>query len=572
MEMEDCNAVGGYTYTFLETVPKLTLCKSCDLPSRKPHQATCCGSIFCQSCLAKATTTANLCIACENPFTTIKDKRIHQIVQQLCIICPYKPKGCKWEGQLLDIENHLRNNEGCQFKDEKCYNNCGEVLQRQYLTNHVENECLRRKIECQNCNITGECQFIEGEHLEECPKLPLPCPNKCAIGNVLRGEMETHRKECPLEVVNCEYYNVGCKERMMRKELAKHESEMVKNHLLLTKASLVETLQSVEAKQQEQANQYLKEMQDLSKRTIKELTEKTENHLSLTTAKLNGQVDAKQQLYLKQRFEEIQDSTRRTMQELIETVRSNFSTAIGQLVTNQQLQAKQQTEYTEGLDKTTQKNTEITNNLVAQVSEAYNLIQQLTISLHHTFSSRLQNYSEELKRTDEPIVARQWTALTAQTALTIAGNQGDVAVVNMTEYNDKKNRKTPWYSNSFYLGKGYKMRMLVEPAGIGDGSGTHMSVHLVLMKGPFDASLIWPLRGEFEVVLCNQVNESKHHKMIVHYNEETDDTAGKRIEGNGNSQSVHGYNQFIANEELFSCTRECQYLKMDCIFLKVKKL
>ena len=43
---------------------------------------------------------------------------------------------------------------------------------------------------------------------EECPKLPLPCPNKCEVGSVPCEDMEAHRKECPLDMIQCEYHNV----------------------------------------------------------------------------------------------------------------------------------------------------------------------------------------------------------------------------------------------------------------------------------------------------------------------------------------------------------------------------
>ena len=132
------------------------------------------------------------------------------------MMCTNKERGCEWQGKLFDLTNHLGNSDGCQFEDMKCSNECGKMLQRQYLTSHVETECPRRKVDCQYCHITGEHQFIEGEHKEHCPKLPLSCPNKCKIGNVLREDMEAHRKECPLEMVQCEYHNVKFKETMTR--------------------------------------------------------------------------------------------------------------------------------------------------------------------------------------------------------------------------------------------------------------------------------------------------------------------------------------------------------------------
>ena len=117
-------------------------------------------------------------------------------------------KDRKWQGELNDINSHLGNSDGCQFEEVEGSNECGKMIRRQYLTSHVETECPRRKVNCQYCHDTGEHQFIEGQHKEECPKLPLPCPNNCEPGNVIREDMEAHRKKCPLEMIQCGYITV----------------------------------------------------------------------------------------------------------------------------------------------------------------------------------------------------------------------------------------------------------------------------------------------------------------------------------------------------------------------------
>ena len=105
------------------------------------------------------------------------------------------------------------------------YRFCGERLERQCLVSHIETECPRRKINCNYCHDAGEHQFIEDQHKEECPKLPLPCPNKYEIRSVPRADLEVHRKECPLEMIQCEYYSVGCEVKMARKDQEKHKKE-----------------------------------------------------------------------------------------------------------------------------------------------------------------------------------------------------------------------------------------------------------------------------------------------------------------------------------------------------------
>ena len=115
------------------------------------------------------------------------------------------------------------------------------MIQRRYLTGHVEIECPRRKVNCQYCHDTGE-QFIKGQLKEECPKLPLPCPNKYEVGSVPCEDMEAHRKECPLEMIQCEYYSVGCKRvKLARKDMENHNKENVKEHLMMANHELTDT-------------------------------------------------------------------------------------------------------------------------------------------------------------------------------------------------------------------------------------------------------------------------------------------------------------------------------------------
>ena len=172
---------------------------------------------------------------------TFPNKQLDREIKSLHIYCKNKEKGCKWQGELNDINNHLSNSNDCQFEEVKCSNECGKMIQRQYLTSHVEIECPRCKVNCQYCHDTGEHQFIEGQHKEECPKLPLPCPNKCEIGSVPRKDMKAHRKECPLEMIQCEYHSVGCEVRMARKNQEKHDNEKMKEHLMMTNHKLTDT-------------------------------------------------------------------------------------------------------------------------------------------------------------------------------------------------------------------------------------------------------------------------------------------------------------------------------------------
>ena len=329
----NANLRGGYEYSFVNTPPDELVCKICHHPSREPHLSVCCGHTFCKTCLedAKQAVTVdkevkNSCPMCrEKNFSAFQNKRDERAVKSLHVFCTNKEEGCDWQGEMNIIVGHLANSDGCPFEEVGCANECGLSLQRQNLSRHVDIECPRSKVTCQYCSIIGERQFITGQHHEEeCPKLPLPCPNKCEIktvprenmeahrakcpletiqcewcnlslqrqhlsmhvdtecphsiipcqycntigerqfinghhqkeecskfplscpnncmvGTVLRENMEAHRAECPLEMIQCEYYEMGCKDSMARKDKVKHNKEEVENHLSLMKSEYLQT-------------------------------------------------------------------------------------------------------------------------------------------------------------------------------------------------------------------------------------------------------------------------------------------------------------------------------------------
>ncbi|XP_065901509.1 TNF receptor-associated factor 2-like isoform X1 [Dysidea avara] len=660
------NDNGGHVYRFVDTVHERYFCKICIHPCQNPYLSACCGHNFCKSCLDNAKKTAKICPFCRNEeFVTVINKPADREIKGLHVMCTNKERGCEWQGELNDISNHLGKNDGCQFEDVKCSSKCGKMLQRQYLTSHVETECPHRKVDCQYCHITGEhqfiegkhkekcskfplscpnkcnvesvsregmethrkkcplevvkcsnecgrmlqrqflmshvetecpcrkahcqychvtgkyqfieeehkeqcpkfpllcpnkcnvesvsregmeahrkecpleavkcsnecgktlqrqflnnhvetecprckvdCQychvtgehqFIEGEHKEQCPKLPLPCPNKCEVGSVPREDMKTHRKECPLEMVQCEYHSVGCEERMMRKDLEKHEEENIKDHLLSTKHRLSDITQEVKGIQQQLENTEQKFTE--SKRQLTDTRQKlssTEQKLLANTSKLNN-----------------------TTQKLSST------------------------------------ETELSDTH-SQLDDALKQIKALMVLMHQNI---IVQRPIAMAYTSSTTQTAQWLArLITIAAVNKSDDQVCPVIVKFNNMIETVKSTKSWYSNSFYT----------HSSGI--VKGTHLSVHLQLMKGPHDDELTWPLRGKFEVKLFNQISDCKHHSVIVPF----DDCVPKK--GAGRVSDVEkatttgwGILQFISNEHLHKVTPTRQYLKDDCIFLQISK-
>ena len=439
--------IGGYDYIFVATPPDRLVCQICHLPSRVPYLSVCCGHNFCKTCLddyKKATTICTkVCPVCrDEKFIRVPNKLSDREIRGLYVMCNNKERGCEWQGELNNVNNHLENSDGCQFEDVKCLNECGEVLQRQHLTNHIENECPRRKVDCQYCHIAGEHQFIEGDHEEQCPKLPLPCPNKCEVENVPREDMEVHRKECPFEMVQCEYHNVGCGEVIVRKKRKKHEEEKMEEHLLMTKVKLA----------------------------------KTEEKLMITESRL-GRLEV------------------------------------------------------------------MIHRLINTTGHSNMLIDSTERSVHLT----------TMATSGEAVICP--------------------VVMKMSQFAEFKENGVNWTSDPFYShNRGYKMCLRVAAAGDYDGKGTHLSVFLFLMKGPHDEELTWPLRGNFEFKLLNQISDCEHHSKTMKYDDDDDEDITRRVTDRDIATTGLGYDQYISNENLQKVTPTCHYIKDDCVFFQICKL
>ena len=239
----DVEEIGGYDYEYVVPPPDSLVCKICRFPSRDPHMTLCCGHVFCKSCVSRV--ESGTCATCRankrQQYKLYKNKQVERDVWGLQIFCTNKEKGCKWQGELNNIvKGHLERGciDGCQFEGVKCAKGCGEMVQRRHFTSHIRNECPSRIARCPHCQLDGKQMFIHGRHLEECPKLSLPCPNNCTAEKIYRNDMKRHRNQCPLQMIKCTYYSVGCTEMMTRKDQSAHDKNNLEKHLALTSQAL----------------------------------------------------------------------------------------------------------------------------------------------------------------------------------------------------------------------------------------------------------------------------------------------------------------------------------------------
>ena len=238
---------GGYDCEFVENPPKVVQseCPLCLHTIREPYQADCCGSTFCRVCVERVKTDNRPCPRCKaKKFDTFEDKRLKQTLYEFKVYCTNKKQGCKWVGQLSQLDNHLNSNptqekqlEGCQFTLIQCLYGSG-LVQRSDIKVHQSYHCTKRPYSCEHCkSYYSTFEDITTNHWLECDYYPIQCTNECGK-TIKRQELYAHiANDCSMTVIDCEFSHVGCKVKVPRKRMAAHLRENVAKHISLQVAN-----------------------------------------------------------------------------------------------------------------------------------------------------------------------------------------------------------------------------------------------------------------------------------------------------------------------------------------------
>ena len=206
--MASSTSGGGYDYEFVDGPPQeILICKICLMVCCDPYLSVCCGHVFCKSCIDNTkqnTAIVEACPVCrDQKFETVINRQVDRMIKSLRIFCTNKGKGCKWQGELNEINNHLCSNNGCHFEEIPCTNKCGKVMQRCHLKSHLDSDCPKQKTICLYCHAKIPRKH-KSKHKIECPKFPISCPNKCFVNNIYRENLQKHLDdECILQNVKC---------------------------------------------------------------------------------------------------------------------------------------------------------------------------------------------------------------------------------------------------------------------------------------------------------------------------------------------------------------------------------
>ena len=382
-------------------------------------------------------------------FETFQNKEANREIKALKVYCLNGRNGCTWSGEVNDVKSHVDND--CLFVDRPCPCNCGMTLKRQCIQSHLDKDCPRH---CQYCGFTGRKVEIATQHKKNCSHYPLPCPNGCEVGVVPSVGMADHKKVCPLEIIACEYHEIGCHVRLPRQDLENHYNVEMACHLKLMNQALVTATQKLELKAQSmQKTQY----------------EKLTNMLTSSDDKSHNKFHAV--------FTEM---------DIAKGERLNLKANLKQL--------EQQVNRSVEL---------ITIKLFTIVWILMGFFAIVLVCAVYT--------NVMLKESDKML----WR-ISLQQKNQLDANSVAPVILRMSNFTKKKNNKLHWYSNPFLICKGgHQMRLKVNA--FGDGFYVKVALQLLKgpHDNELERSGHFPLKLLATVELLNQSRNHKHHLVPI---------------------------------------------------------
>ena len=477
-------------YDFIEDVPQEFFCPVTFELLRDPQLTTCCGHLLSRRVVTKLQQEGKPCPICKDPsFPSVPNKHFKRKVEELKVRCSYERNGCTWEGELGNLDQHSKS-------------------------------CPKRPWQCQHCGFRGTYDIGTTDHLPNCTKHPEPCPNQCDIGTVPRCDMEKHLTECPLQLVECEFTQAGCQEKIPRQDMPRHMEEGAQRHLLnmsLLNLSLTRELHQKMAEKDQQIAELQGQLQEQSNKLgekikcLQEQGKQTKEWLQAQDGKIT---DLQQKL--QQQLTGVQEQLERKITEQHEEVEKQIS----------------------GMQ----------TQLPAQIFE---LLQNESTMLQTALQQQGDKMHEQLLRQGEEIQSSLYRVTGFRPFF-------DITLTAFGKHKAKGRRGT-WESDPFFSHPGgYKFRLTIDTNGCWEAQDTHVTAGLLSQTSEHDYKLSWPIQVMTDLQLLNQRGNRGHVAASL----------SAMINKGGHYTEIA--RKYIAHSELeYNAAKDTQYLKDDCLHFRL---
>lgn len=216
----------GYDVEFDPPLESKYECPICLMALRNAMQ-TPCGHRFCKNCIEKSIRDTGQRCPVDNEMLSeeqlFPDNFAKREILSLTVRCPNA--GCSEKMELRHLENHLSQ---CEFSTVPCPH-CQRAVRKTMVDQHAAEECPRRPVSCPDC-VTYYIYEEKPLHEQQCPFANVTC-QYCEM-DLLRDQLESHcDTDCPKAPIACNFSIFGCKERMLRHDLAQHMQEFTQMHM-----------------------------------------------------------------------------------------------------------------------------------------------------------------------------------------------------------------------------------------------------------------------------------------------------------------------------------------------------
>ena len=417
-------------------------------------------------------------------------------VKAIRVKCDNLKGGCEWEGTVGTLEEHMTT---CVFTPVPCPNDC------------TDQEDIVRMIMKKNLE----------RHLKElCMKREYKCQH-CGEKGTYETIIHVHEDECPMKVLPC--FNPGCSKTMRRMDIPKHSENHCKYSVISCKYEGIGC--DVKMKRIDMG--------------AHEQDDKAHLHQALNTVvKLQDDIVS--------------------VKEKMNDMAVKLKSAIVSVKEKNDIAVKLKSDIV----SVTEKNDDMAVKLVSVTEKNDDMAVKLVSvkEKNDDMAVKLKSAIVSVKEENDDRTAKLKSAI-----VSVKNELKDISltkrVFKLAQYEKKKNDKEIFNSQSFSTATdGYKMQIKVYPNGEGDGEGTHVSVHVPILKGDNDDNLKWPFIGTVKIELLNQLEDKNHHLMILSLDEEN----------NACADDDWGFSEFISHSTLpHDPVKNIEYLKDDTLYFRV---
>ena len=455
-----------------------------------PCQTSCCGQHISKQAADRLIRERKPCPMCkEDGFTAQPDKFFkRKFINTLKVRCPHKRNGCEWVGELGALNNH-------------------------------STPCPKRPWKCQYCDLESTFDVGTNEHTPNCVQYPLPCPNQCEIGTVPRCDAEKHLLVCPLQLLECEFANVGCEVKVPRRDLTRHMAENAQHHLMSATLLNLRLTRELHQKMEEKDRQIAELKQQLNEHEVK-ITEKSTE----VSKKLQQQTE-----YLTTK---IQQQTK-DLGEKLQEQREDLTVEIQQQSKDLDTKLQQQTK-----DLETKLQQQTKEYIAWQTKDLNSKLDQQTKALVKEVQQTTDGYETQVVRKLSIVL---FCGLSYQE-------------LTLTEFT-KAQALSYWSSSYFYASpQGYRFNLLITNLNF-----KHFSCFLFSREGDYDKNLQWPVKGEVFLLMLNQRTDHNHFVAKATFN----------IKKTGDYGTIE--NEFYPTAGLgYNAERDTEYVRNGCIKFRMR--